>query len=238
MKDAEPNIAPMEVAGNRLTLLADGPERLEALIALIDEARESLRILYYIWENDEAGRRVRDALLAAAERGVQVVAAGRRLRRVGRAEGLLRAADRGAGAASAASCRAGAGAICCATTRSWRSPTAAGRSSAGSTFPTIISARSRTAPGATSASRSRAPSVECLVRYFEALFAWAETPDASIRRLQADAQPVQRPRRPAALAVRRADAAAEPVGAVGQARPDAGAAGRHHLRLFRARACR
>lgn len=65
-------IAPMEVAGNRLTLLPDGPDRLEALIALIDGARESLRILYYIWLNDESGRRVRDALAAAAERGVKV----------------------------------------------------------------------------------------------------------------------------------------------------------------------
>ena len=36
--------------GNRLTLLADGPERLEALIRLIDEARRTLRVLYYIWE--------------------------------------------------------------------------------------------------------------------------------------------------------------------------------------------
>ncbi len=62
----------MEVAGNRLTVLSDGPDRLEALIALIDGARESLRILYYIWLNDETGRRVRDALVAAAQRGVQV----------------------------------------------------------------------------------------------------------------------------------------------------------------------
>ena len=39
MSDAEPLIRPMEVAGNRLTLLPDGPERLEALIALIEGAR-------------------------------------------------------------------------------------------------------------------------------------------------------------------------------------------------------
>ena len=62
----------MEVAGNRLTLWIDGPERLDALIALIDGAEESLRILYYIWLNDESGRRVRDALVEAAGRGVQV----------------------------------------------------------------------------------------------------------------------------------------------------------------------
>ena len=72
MKDTGPKIAVHEVAGNRLTLLADGPQRLDALIALIDGARESLRILYYIWCEDEAGTRVRDALVRAAERGVDV----------------------------------------------------------------------------------------------------------------------------------------------------------------------
>jgi cardiolipin synthase len=60
------------VAGNRLTLLADGPGRLDALIALIDGARETLRILYYIFLDDHSGRRVRDALVAASERGVKV----------------------------------------------------------------------------------------------------------------------------------------------------------------------
>ncbi|MFN3946364.1 MAG: phospholipase D-like domain-containing protein [Allosphingosinicella sp.] len=60
------------VGANRLTVLADGPERLDALIALIDGARQSLRILYYIWEEDASGTRVRDALLAAVQRGVEV----------------------------------------------------------------------------------------------------------------------------------------------------------------------
>ncbi|HEX8533270.1 MAG TPA: phosphatidylserine/phosphatidylglycerophosphate/cardiolipin synthase family protein [Allosphingosinicella sp.] len=61
------------VDGNRLTLLADGPGRLEALISLIDGATESLRILYYMFLGDASGQRIRDALLAAAERGVRVV---------------------------------------------------------------------------------------------------------------------------------------------------------------------
>ena len=65
-------IQPMIVAGNRLTLLPDGPERLDALIALIDGAEESLRILYYIWDNDASSRRVRDAMVRALERGVKV----------------------------------------------------------------------------------------------------------------------------------------------------------------------
>ena len=60
------------VDGHRLTLLPDGPDRLEALIALIDGAKTSLRILYYIFEGDAAGTRVRDALVAAGERGVSV----------------------------------------------------------------------------------------------------------------------------------------------------------------------
>ncbi len=68
---SEPLIS-MEVAGNRLTVHTEGPERLDALIALIDGAKTSLRILYYIWLNDATGRRVRDALVAAAERGVEV----------------------------------------------------------------------------------------------------------------------------------------------------------------------
>ena len=66
------SIEPMVVAGNRLTLLAEGSERLEALVRLIDEAQESVRILYYIWDGDRTGTRVRDALVRASERGVNV----------------------------------------------------------------------------------------------------------------------------------------------------------------------
>ncbi|WP_232475869.1 phospholipase D-like domain-containing protein [Flavisphingomonas formosensis] len=61
-----------EVEGNRLALLVEGPERLEALMALIAEARESLRLLYYMFEPDRVGARVRDALIAALGRGVSV----------------------------------------------------------------------------------------------------------------------------------------------------------------------
>jgi cardiolipin synthase len=60
------------VEGNRLALLPDGPGRLEALLSLIDGATESLRILYYMFLDGESGRRIRDALLAASERGVKV----------------------------------------------------------------------------------------------------------------------------------------------------------------------
>lgn len=60
------------VDGNRLTVLTRGDERLAALLALIAEARQSLRLLYYIFADDDAGRRVRAAMIDAANRGVAV----------------------------------------------------------------------------------------------------------------------------------------------------------------------
>ncbi|WBH18316.1 phospholipase D-like domain-containing protein [Sphingomonas radiodurans] len=63
---------PFTVAGNRLTLLAEGPERLTALIELIESARRSLRMLYYIYADDRSGEQVNAALIAAAQRGVTV----------------------------------------------------------------------------------------------------------------------------------------------------------------------
>ncbi|MEO7634530.1 MAG: phosphatidylserine/phosphatidylglycerophosphate/cardiolipin synthase family protein [Sphingomicrobium sp.] len=60
------------VDGNRLTFLPDGPERLETLIALIDGAKKSLRLLYYMFLADASGERVRAAILAAIDRGIEV----------------------------------------------------------------------------------------------------------------------------------------------------------------------
>ena len=70
--DAPPSQPIFTVEGNRLTLLDTGPRRLDALLALIDGATRSLRILYYIYADDTSGRRVNDALAAAARRGVSV----------------------------------------------------------------------------------------------------------------------------------------------------------------------
>jgi cardiolipin synthase A/B len=61
-----------EVAGNQLTLLSEGRQAFDMLIALIDGAQKSLRLLYYMYSEDEAGKRVRSALLAAVGRGVRV----------------------------------------------------------------------------------------------------------------------------------------------------------------------
>jgi len=67
-----PTDCSLTVDGNKLTLLTEGPARLEALLALIDEATTSLRILYYIFADDESGEKVNKALLRAVERGVAV----------------------------------------------------------------------------------------------------------------------------------------------------------------------
>lgn len=69
---ARPDPPSFIVDGNRLMLLETGPQRLDALCALIESAETSLRLIYYIYSDDRSGRRVRDALLAAARRGVSV----------------------------------------------------------------------------------------------------------------------------------------------------------------------
>jgi cardiolipin synthase len=61
-----------DIEGNRMTMLDTGPRRLEALIALIEGAEHSLRMIYYIYVDDEAGARVRQALIDARGRGVEV----------------------------------------------------------------------------------------------------------------------------------------------------------------------
>ena len=61
-----------EVDGNRLRLIPTGCERVDTMVELIDAAEESIRLLFYLFEPDEEGERVRDALTRAATRGVSV----------------------------------------------------------------------------------------------------------------------------------------------------------------------
>ena len=83
--------APIEamVDGNRLIVLETGEGRLRALLDLIAGARTSVRVLFYIFNADWAGRLVRDALVEAAAPGRGGQAAGRRLR-LGGARQILR----------------------------------------------------------------------------------------------------------------------------------------------------
>jgi cardiolipin synthase len=69
-RDPEPFKAVAQ--GQKLCFFPSGSGRLERLIALIDEARTSLKLAFYIYADDACGARVRQALVAAARRGVAV----------------------------------------------------------------------------------------------------------------------------------------------------------------------
>ncbi len=72
---AEPVTRPpitAEIAGNRLQLIESGEDRLGTLIELIAGAERCVKMLMYMFNADAAGTAVRDALVAAARRGVEV----------------------------------------------------------------------------------------------------------------------------------------------------------------------
>jgi len=60
------------VSGNQLRLLQGGAEFFPALIAAIDAARDEIHLETYIFNADPSAGAVRDALIRAARRGVQV----------------------------------------------------------------------------------------------------------------------------------------------------------------------
>jgi len=57
---------------NRISLVHSGEDYFSLLIKLIEQARLTIHFQVYIYENDETGRKVADALMAAAKRGVSV----------------------------------------------------------------------------------------------------------------------------------------------------------------------
>jgi cardiolipin synthase len=58
------------VGGNSATLLESSAAAIDAMVADIDAAREHVHLLFYIWLPDASGRKVADALIRAARRGV------------------------------------------------------------------------------------------------------------------------------------------------------------------------
>ncbi len=62
----------IEAQGHALSFHPGGNDRLEALLGMIGGAREQLKLAFYIFATDECATRVRDALVAAARRGVDV----------------------------------------------------------------------------------------------------------------------------------------------------------------------
>jgi cardiolipin synthase len=59
------------LSGNRITLLKNGAEYFPALEAAFDRAREHIHLESYIFRDDESGRRIAQALIRAAQRGVK-----------------------------------------------------------------------------------------------------------------------------------------------------------------------
>jgi cardiolipin synthase len=68
----DPDVFAVTAQGQDLTFYPAGKDRLERLVRLIDEAESSLRLAFYIYAPDNSGIRVRDALVRAARRGVDV----------------------------------------------------------------------------------------------------------------------------------------------------------------------
>src|SRR5688572_28236332 len=62
----------VEAQGLTLNFYPGGRERYDALLGLIAGTDTCLRIAFYIFATDESGAAVRDALVAAARRGVDV----------------------------------------------------------------------------------------------------------------------------------------------------------------------
>lgn len=68
----DPDPFTVEAAGHRFAFYPHGADRLAALIDLIGAAKTSLKVFYYLFDSDTSGTKVRDALVAAAQRGVAV----------------------------------------------------------------------------------------------------------------------------------------------------------------------
>jgi cardiolipin synthase len=62
----------VKAQGHNFSFYPDGAERLAALLDLIGSAQRSLQVFYYLFDDDGSGTMVRDALVAAAQRGVDV----------------------------------------------------------------------------------------------------------------------------------------------------------------------
>ncbi len=60
------------LAGNEVEICRDGPATFDAIEREILAAQDHIHLLFYIWAMDNTGKRIRDALIAAAQRGIEV----------------------------------------------------------------------------------------------------------------------------------------------------------------------
>lgn len=61
-----------DVGENRLRFVRTAAERLAALVDMIERAEKSLKLFFYMFEDDRTGRRILEILIAACERGLAV----------------------------------------------------------------------------------------------------------------------------------------------------------------------
>lgn len=64
------NVGPL--SGNEIALFRKGQQAFDAIEKAIDKSHHHIHLLYYIWEPDQTGMRLRDALVRACQRGVEV----------------------------------------------------------------------------------------------------------------------------------------------------------------------
>src|SRR6478609_5667652 len=72
MEYTDPPPFEIEAQGHTFVFYPAGKDRLAALLALIEAAERTIRMCFYIFAEDASGTMVRDALTAAARRGVDV----------------------------------------------------------------------------------------------------------------------------------------------------------------------
>jgi cardiolipin synthase len=60
------------LAGNQIEIFRQGSRLFDALIEEIDKATHHIHLEYYTWQPDETGQHIRNALVGAAHRGIQV----------------------------------------------------------------------------------------------------------------------------------------------------------------------
>ncbi len=72
MYAATQNISPEYTARSKVKLVRGGREYFDLLFHLINQANENIHLQTYIYEDDETGQMIGNALKAAAKRNVQV----------------------------------------------------------------------------------------------------------------------------------------------------------------------
>ena len=69
---SEPEPFVVDAVGHRFAFHPAGKDRFATLLGVIESAQNSLKLFYYMFQDDFAGEQVRNALVLAAERGVEV----------------------------------------------------------------------------------------------------------------------------------------------------------------------